>query len=86
MAVGGKTHLIRIVGGDYDGRYVGPPFNSSGMVTRPELKSSPPVNIPGYGLYVQKQRATRFFEAAAKKAVETLGKLGYSAEVLQSNW
>jgi hypothetical protein len=79
-----KAFIIRISSGEYEGRYVGARF-SGGLVANSELSNNPPINPPGleYGLWVQEESATRFFERNAEPTLTALNKLGYKAELLK---
>ncbi len=77
-----RRYRIRITAGDQKGRYIGPPF-AGGLVTNPEVRENPPVNIPGYGLHVQERAATQYFEGKTAKVEAELKALGYSTELIE---
>jgi hypothetical protein len=73
---------IRMTSGDYKGRYIGLPVGS-GLATNP-VQKNPPVNVPGtrYGLVVQEQAATEFFEGNVGAVQTDLTALGYESELV----
>ena len=79
-----KRFRIKIISGQYANRYVGLPFSGS-LVTNPEMQKNPPVNVPStkYGLYVQEEGATQFFEQGANEAFAKLRALGYQLEMVE---
>lgn len=80
-----KAYIIRIKSGDHAGRYVGGRFGG-GLVTNPEVRNNPPVNVPGstkYGLWAQEAASMRFFETGLPPALEELTKLGYELDVVK---
>lgn len=77
-----KRYRIRIVSGNHKGRYVGLQFGG-GMMTNPEMRRNPPVNVPGYGLHAQEAAATQFFEGKTGKVETELRALGYSTELVK---
>jgi hypothetical protein len=64
-------HRIRITSGEYKGRYIGGPFSGWGLITNPEARVNPPVNITGapYALHATEHGATQF--GSAQEFVET---------------
>jgi hypothetical protein len=72
-----KLFKIRITSGTEKGRYVG-----VYSVSNPELRSNPPVNIPGYGLWVQELSATKFLELNTSYVQAELRALGYDSELV----
>jgi len=79
-----KAFTIRIISGQYAGRYLGMHFGG-GMVSNPEVQKNPPVNLPGmnYGAWVQERAATRFLEGNAGPVLVALNQLGYKAELIK---
>lgn len=71
---------IKITSGPYAGRYVGGHYSGMGMVTNPDMRETPPVNITGanYGLWAQHGGATEFFQTASIQA--ELKALGIESE------
>jgi hypothetical protein len=76
--------VIRITSGEYAGRYVGQPLGG-GLVTNPDLQKNPPVNVPGYGLYVQPRGARQFFEGKTDNVQADLRKHGMESEVIEAD-
>src|SRR5216684_6616490 len=78
-------HRIRITSGEYKGRYIGGPFSGWGLITNPEARGNPPVNITGapYALHATEQGATQFFSANTEGVRAELKALGYESEVVE---
>ena len=76
-----RRYRIKIISGQYAGRYVGPNF-SDGLVTSPEHIASRDVGIPGtqYSLYEQLRSATEYLPGAADRVQTQLKNLGYDSE------
>jgi hypothetical protein len=72
-----KLFKIRITSGAETGRYVG-----GHSASNPELRTNPPVNVPGYGLWTQERAATKFLEPNTSYVRAELRALGYETELL----
>ena len=78
-------HRIRITSGEYKGRYIGRPFSGWGLITNPEARESPPMNIIGapYALHATEEGATQFFSANTESVRAELKALGYESEAVE---
>jgi hypothetical protein len=78
-------HRIRITSGEYKGRYVGRPFSGWGLITNPEARENPPVNITGapYALHATEHGATQFFSTNADGVRAELKALGYESAAVE---
>jgi DNA-directed RNA polymerase subunit M/transcription elongation factor TFIIS len=78
-------HRIRITSGEYKGRYIGRPFSGWGLITNPEARESPPMNIIGapYALHATEHGATQFFSANTEGVRAELKALGYESEAVE---
>jgi DNA-directed RNA polymerase subunit M/transcription elongation factor TFIIS len=76
---------IRITSGDFKGRYIGGPFSGWGLITNPEARVNPPVNITGvpYALHATEQGATQFFSGNTEGVRAELKALGYESEAVE---
>lgn len=77
-----KRYRIRIASGVIQGRYVGLRFGG-GYISNPDVLKNPPTNVLGYGLWVQEDAATEFFEGNTAKVQAELNGLGYDTELVQ---
>jgi hypothetical protein len=77
---------IIVTSGEFKGRYVGVSFSGKGLVTNPEVRSNPPVNLTGtkYGLWLQEDVATQFFEQNVAAVLADLKAAGVEAEAVDS--
>jgi hypothetical protein len=75
---------IRVTSGEFKGRFVGVSFSGAGLVTNPEVRKNPPVNLPGtkYGLWLQEDVATGFFENNVAIVLADLKTAGVEAEAV----
>jgi len=78
-------HRIRITSGEYKGRYIGGTFSGWGLITNPEARENPPVNITGapYSLHATELGATQFFSANTESVRAELKALGYESEAVE---
>ena len=78
-------YRIRIISGEYKGRYIGRPFSGWGLITNPEARESPPMNIIGapYALHAAEHGATQFFSANIEGVRAELKVLGYESEAVE---
>jgi hypothetical protein len=79
-----KRYRVRITAGEHKGRYVGMGFGN-GLVTNPEVRKNPPVNVSGtnYALWTQERGATEFFEGNSAKVQAELKAAGYESELVE---
>jgi hypothetical protein len=75
-----KLFKIRITSGTEKGRYVGVHFG--GYQSTPDMLINPPINVPGYGLWLQERAATRFLEPNTSYVQAELRALGYETELV----
>jgi hypothetical protein len=78
-------HRIRVTSGEYKGRYIGGPFSGWGLITNPEARVNPPVNITGvpYALHATEHGATQFFSTNTEGLRAELKALGYESEAVE---
>ena len=78
-------HRIRITSGEYKGRYIGRPFSGRGLITNPEARENPPVNITGaaYALHATERGATQILSANTEGVRAELKALGYESEAVE---
>src|SRR5712664_3671117 len=78
-------HRIRITSGKYKGRYIGRPFSGWGLITNPEARVNPPMNISGapYALHATEHGATQFFSANTESVRAELKAMGYESEAVE---
>jgi len=78
-------HRIQITSGEYKGRYIGRPFSGWGLITNPEARENPPVNITGapYALHATELGATQFFNANTEDVRAKLKALGFESEAVE---
>jgi len=78
-------HRIRITSGEYKGRYIGGTFSGWGLITNPEARENPPVNITGapYSLHATELGATQFFNANTEDVRAKLKALGFESEAVE---
>jgi hypothetical protein len=79
-----KQFRLKVVSGEYTGRYVGQRLGS-GIITSPEVKQKPPVDIPKttYAVHAQVRAATQFSENSAMQVQIYLRALGYELELVE---
>ena len=78
-------YRIRIISGEYKGRYIGRPFSGWGLITDPEARENPPMNINGapFALHATEHGATQFFSANTEGVRTELKALGYESEAVE---
>jgi hypothetical protein len=79
-----KQFRLKVVSGEYTGRFIGQRLGG-GIITNPEVKQKPPVDIPKttYALHAQQRAATRFSENSAMQVQVYLRAIGYELELFE---
>jgi hypothetical protein len=77
-----KLVKLRIKSGQHAGRYIGPRFGG-GLVTNPEVRNNPPVNLPGTKYAARAVGGTHWFHDKVKEAQSQLKSAGYETGVVE---